>query len=287
MVRLETLYEKKEKDKLIPLKDENGFTLVSEYPEGREGRSIFLRVYIDYDSSNSIAGGADMVSTKESEFGGGHSILDNDDPKGRITPFHFNKDAGFTFDGEKINHKNFKRPLTMTEFVDFIIANHNRDGAAYLRFRQFSVKKKLELVFWLVDLRYSKLKLYRLEDTLIAQINEREKGQQKEPFLKYFDIPKNMFTFVMLVLSVLAILFISLKDQFQFLQKIVIPDVTNPFLVLFTATIFILMDKYAKHLNSLVGNVDDKMNGWVGQNMRMQYGFNQKVPIDFSYAPKK
>lgn len=272
--KLYNLYNPKPNDKVVDFVEGNGFSLVSDYPEGREGRSVFVRVFLDKDNKEYLAGDVMMVDSTESLFGG-HSISDNNHPSGKVTNFNFNSEDDFIFKEGRVFNKKFKnKSLGLNEFVDILIRNHNTDKNVKFRFKYRLVSSLVKFIVWLVDIDFNKIDVFELKNSMNVQIKgNKEKGTQ-EPFLRYFNVPKNMFTIFVFIVFFLSIIF------WNCLKYIEVTDIR---VVICSATIFMLMDWLSRFINSFL-EISCSKEDWLVRGIHFSHGFMSggKVELDFN-----
>lgn len=287
MKKLGELYTPKPNEKVISLIDADGFTLVADYPEGREGVSIFLRLYIKDKGSKSLAGSVNRVSTQESH--GGHTILDNDDPRSRVTNFTFLEDEGFILKDDLVTHSKLENPVSVNDFVAFLIDNHTSDKMGYIRRKQFIDEKFVKLQFWLVDLDFSSLEVFDIEGSLRNLELKRSETQNPDPFLKYFQIPRNTLSLSVLVATLFSIIYYSAYYFHPtWTGRINPPDVTNLLVVLYVASVFVLLEFISNRTNLEIKNLDKKFKSRLGKKIASIYGFSQhQIKLDFSSLQKR
>lgn len=245
-------------EKITPITDAIGFTLVRSYPENsdysKDDRQMFIKIYL---SGDAVCGGIDMV--RKGENGGNYTIVSGDKYKRRTTGFFFGSEEKLTFDvnQKKIVHEPDGLSFSISEFVGILIKNHLSDRLFWKRVKDHLANIFLKLLFWFSDKHYERIKV--MLDIYRSERNDKpDKSDEKniEPFFKYFFITKNILFTLLLVTFPLSLL-VSYACVFS--------DYTlsNPSIVLMFFLILFILEKISIWLDKKIKMFFGKDNNFI------------------------
>lgn len=272
------LYKKDDSDELItPLQKDVGISILKKYDSQTEFYKkdkrmlIYLILQDDY-----IVGGVDMVNSNVSN--NGYRSITNEKFKKGYTNFSFGKEENLKWDNSKFNvtsEANQSKNFTLNEFVKILIKNHLSDRLVFRKFVNNLITGLLKFTFWLVD------KKYKYYEILLGLFSDKEKvvkqddlDKRKEPFFKYFSIPRNMLFFTLTILFAISLLFDWLKIIYNF-------QISNDTKVLLLFLIFFIFDSFSKSLSVQINNFYNKENSTIAHIAKYAntYSFNLKLKI--------
>ncbi|NQV12429.1 hypothetical protein HQ524_03620 [Candidatus Uhrbacteria bacterium] len=195
-------------DKLTLFQDGRGFSLLADYREGIPNRKMMIKVALG-KSKGEVVGGVSMVDvTEDEEVNDGYRIVGPQDEGHRYTSFNFSGIDEVTWDPNQkvfIVQKHNKH-FTITDFLDVLRANHQRDYLKTQRRNQILIRWFLIAIFWLADLSYLRdagfVDLWndgRNKTRFDAQV------KQPDPFFGYFKITRNM-VFLLSIIGLIALI---------------------------------------------------------------------------------
>ncbi len=251
------LYERQVDDlEVVVFKDANGISIVKKYPEksklNKDQSLMFIRLYL---SNDFVCGGIERVKQDKKNKKRYHLVTSNLKSKRMVTNFAFNEEENFTFnkDKKKIYDKN-EKSVTINKFVEILVKNHVKDKfiLKIKRLRTSVVNRLLEILFWLVERKYT-------AEMFFFSINEINKKSSvleklvKDPLFRYFKISRN----ILLVFSIVLIPFLFFI-QYKKLMNSNLFNVANPLLLFSCLISFFLCEKVTLLLDNKIREFSDE-----------------------------
>ena len=229
---------------VTPFTNSKGFSLVAPYQsDDHSTRKMFLKIFLD-DEDN-IGGSVSMVREPDDDSMPGYPLANPEQGQPYVTNFSLSKDDGFSFNEGKILNEKYNKTYTVSEFIELIKANHQRDRTKLQRLRMYSARTLLIILFWLADSSYADVEY----DTLLRSEKYKEiKGLPKErlpdPLFKYFFISKNV-----LFVATLAyiVVFALAKYGWQLVDEA--PQLTDGFFMANLMLATLLADKFTQRVD--------------------------------------
>ncbi len=227
-------------------KEYGGIQIIRNYPSD-DSRFVdekeFIKFYVDREGR--VRCGVDMVKRSD---GDSWTTQDTSGLK-KVSNYFSNLDEGVRFDSEylKIFHK--RKTFNVTEFIDYLEKKHLCDMFWLDRNLNRIRKIILHIIFGFVDRRYQYVDyLFRNRTGFMNRdVETRQNKLKPDPLFRFFYLYKTPFAFILGVSIPVSYFLSKTLDSIYF-------SIQNPFLILSTMGIFLLIEGFGTWLNEKIND---------------------------------